>query len=195
MELESFWKTFGKTASPVGARVVLKNVLQKGFTCWRPLWWPSAACPLGSRAGNGHGGAAGAERSHDFLAPPRPIRSSERDFKDSKVLQGWSYRRKHRLGGAPAGAGFGAGAKALPKRAIRSLEFMSPISGTLYAKGGQKHKRVRQSTSLWVDLNPNSRCYLSHLHDYKGVRGSIACSRCYDGIRATFAITRAWVGQ
>ena len=37
--------------------------------------------------GKGEEQARGAGRSHHFLAPPRPIHSSECDFKSSKVLQ------------------------------------------------------------------------------------------------------------
>jgi len=53
------------------------------------------------RAGLGKGEEQGrrAGRSHHFPAPPRPICSSERDFRGSKELQGWSRCQEYRLGG------------------------------------------------------------------------------------------------
>ena len=49
--------------------------------------------------GKGEEQARGAGWSHRFLAPPRPIRSNERDFRGSMELQGWIRRQKCRLGG------------------------------------------------------------------------------------------------
>jgi len=64
------------------------------------------------------------------LVQSAPVSVISRTPKCSKV----GAIAENTIWGAPAGAGFGAGAKALPKRAIRSLEFMSPISGTLLRK-------------------------------------------------------------
>ena len=60
------------------------------------------------------------------LVQSAPVSAISRTPKCSKV----GAIAENTVWGAPAGAG----AKALPKRAIRSLEFMSPISGTLLRK-------------------------------------------------------------
>ena len=83
VELELFWETFGKTASPVelGCKIV------------------------------------GAAWSHVFVAPP-PQWKPEGALGAAPWLELLHFRP---FGRAPAGAGFGAGAGALPNRALNCM--------------------------------------------------------------------------
>jgi len=87
VELELFWETFGKTASPVelGCKIV------------------------------------GAAWSHVFVAPP-PQWKPEGAPGAAPWLELLHFRP---FGRAPAGAGFGAGAGALPNRTVVRLKWRS----------------------------------------------------------------------